>query len=365
MTDTPKILVVDDQEINRIVLGEILRRQGYLVLEASNGPDARKLASAEEPDVILLDVMMPGEQGFETCRKLKANPDTADITVIFVSAVFNIDSKMEGFNSGAVDYITKPFHAVEVAARVRLHLRLARAQSQLAIMQAQRLQEIAQAQAEILVDPSELPDAKFAVARRSIAEAGGDFYEVLPLGRGRYCYLVADVSGHGLKASFTTAALKALTAQNATAVNTPAETLKTMNSVLRRIMADGSHITACYVNVNRQTYITEVICAGHPQVLWFPQDGDPSQAGAPGEPLGVFPSLVLTPDLLKTKPGDRIYVYTDGVVEGEGRTRSEGIAELTAILSGRQGEPLAAGVAFAFEKMAMGSDDALLMGIEL
>ncbi len=364
ITHTPKILIVDDQEINRIVLAEILKRQGYAVIEAENGPSARERAREELPDLILLDVMMPGEQGFDTCRLLKKDPYTADIVVIFVSAVYNVESKVEGLNAGAVDYVTKPFHATEIAARVRLHLRLAMAQKELALVQAQKLEALAAAQRSIFPDPGDLPDAGFAVVRRSFAEAGGDFYDVIELGKGRHSYMVADVSGHGLGVSLTTAALKALTSQNVTAINSPGEALKTMNSVLRRILEDGRHVTACMVEVNRNTNQAEIICAGHPPALFSAAEGF-IELGQPGEPLGAFPALVVESVTTRVKRGDRLYVYTDGLIESPVTSRSDGLAELKKRLAAKSNVPLKETLESVFRELDSGTDDALLMGIEV
>lgn len=361
----PKILIVDDQEINRIVLGEILRRQGYATIEAENGPEARQKAESENPDLILLDVMLPGEQGFETCRILKKNPSTADITVIFVSAVFNIDSKIEGFNAGAVDYITKPFHATEVVARVRLHLRLAKAQSELAFHQAQKLKDLAKAQEHIFPVPEQIPEAMFSVARHSVDEAGGDFYDVIGLGTWRHAYMVADVSGHGMGASIATAALKALTSQNITALNTPADSMKTINTVLGRVLGGKAHITACLAEINRNTHQAEIICAGHHPALFVAASGEAHELGQPGEPLGAFPALVIQPVTVKYRNGDRIYLYTDGMIEKNGATRSEGLQLLKNILIASRDIPVGEATPKALALTGLKTDDALLLGIQL
>lgn len=119
-----KILIVDDVPKNIQVLGSILMKEKYNISFASNGNDAIRLASENEVDLILLDVMMPGIDGFETCNRLKANESTADIPVIFMTALSETSDKIKGFESGAVDYITKPYEAGEVLARVKTHLTL-------------------------------------------------------------------------------------------------------------------------------------------------------------------------------------------------------------------------------------------------
>lgn len=365
MQKSPRILVADDREINRLVLGEILRRQGYEIIEAENGAEARKLAVDTAPDLILLDIMMPGEEGTQTCRLLKENPATADIPVIIVSALSDVTKKIESFDVGAVDYITKPFHAVEIAARVRLHLRLSRAQNELANMQAQRLAEIADAQREIISAPENDQEARCFVERRSLAEASGDFHDVIALSPRSYFYFVADVSGHGLKASYTTAALKALTSQNATAINTPQETLKSMNAVLHRILGEGNHVTGVCAVINRATEKVEVVCAGHPPAMRLSGNGAVTEIGAPGDPLGAYHSVVLHSQTIHANPGERIYLYTDGLIESEGRVRSEGSRLLAGLIKETATLSMAESVKEIFSRLASTNDDATLMGIEI
>ncbi len=122
MPPAAKILVVDDTPINMKILSYILVANQFEVLVAQDGERALLIAESKEPHLILLDIMMPGIDGFETCRRLKAQPRTKDIPVIFITALTENESKVKGFEVGAVDYITKPFQREEVLARVKVHL---------------------------------------------------------------------------------------------------------------------------------------------------------------------------------------------------------------------------------------------------
>lgn len=122
----PTILVVDDTQQNVQVLTQMLRGKQYKVLAAFNGEDAIALLSRKAPDLILLDVMMPGMDGFETCREIRKEPAYDDIPIIFLSALSDVEAKVKALESGGVDYITKPFQQLEVLARIELHLRLRR-----------------------------------------------------------------------------------------------------------------------------------------------------------------------------------------------------------------------------------------------
>ncbi len=121
-----KVLLADDVPENLSVLTAALEPEGYEVLAAPSGAAALKVAGRARPDLILLDIMMPGMDGLETCRRLKNDPATRDIPVIFITARAEMDSLVGGFEAGAVDYIVKPFQTGEVLSRTATHLRLAR-----------------------------------------------------------------------------------------------------------------------------------------------------------------------------------------------------------------------------------------------
>lgn len=118
------LLIVDDTPANLGVLFDLLGNAGYRVLVAQNGESAIRKAEYALPDLILLDVQMPGIDGFETCRRLKANPTTQEIPVIFLTALSGVDNKIKGFSLEAVDYLTKPIQHEEALVRINLHLKL-------------------------------------------------------------------------------------------------------------------------------------------------------------------------------------------------------------------------------------------------
>lgn len=122
--NSQSILIVDDNPNNLEVLSETLTRSGFQVAVAIDGESAIEQVQYDRPELILLDVMMPGIDGFETCRRLKKNPATCEIPIIFTTALSDTENKVQGFSLGAVDYVTKPFQQEEVLARVRVHLQL-------------------------------------------------------------------------------------------------------------------------------------------------------------------------------------------------------------------------------------------------
>jgi len=120
-----KILVVDDSLVNLAMLDEVLERNHFYVLLANNGERALETARKQRPTIILLDVVMPGWDGYETCRRLKQDPELQSIPVLFLSGLGEIENKVRAFQAGAVDYVSKPFQEEELLARVRTHVELA------------------------------------------------------------------------------------------------------------------------------------------------------------------------------------------------------------------------------------------------
>jgi len=118
------ILIVDDTPINLGVIVDYLESYGFGIRIARSGENALKRVHYDQPDIILLDVLMPGVDGFETCRRLKADASTKDIPVIFMTSLTSPEDKVKGFEVGAVDYVTKPLHQEEVLARITTHLRM-------------------------------------------------------------------------------------------------------------------------------------------------------------------------------------------------------------------------------------------------
>jgi signal transduction histidine kinase len=144
LSQTMNILLVDDNPTNLKVLFEAIGGYGWKALMATDGESAIEQAEYAQPDLILLDVMMPGIDGFETCRRLKANPITENIPIIFMTALSETTDKVKGLEIGAVDYITKPFQKEEVIARLKLHLKLSLLTRNLEQQVEQRTAELTQ-----------------------------------------------------------------------------------------------------------------------------------------------------------------------------------------------------------------------------
>jgi formate hydrogenlyase transcriptional activator len=164
----PTVLVIDDDPASVGALLECLRRESFRVLVAQDGTSGIERAEYARPDLILLDVMMPDMNGYETCRRLKSSVDTAQIPVIFLSALSDTYEKLEGFTVGAVDYLTKPFQYEEVLARVRAQLRLRQYEHALAQANRQLESKVEERTAELQTALSELGRLKERIEAENV-----------------------------------------------------------------------------------------------------------------------------------------------------------------------------------------------------
>lgn len=339
--NTPTILVVDDTPTNLDVLQSVLQLEGFRTLAASDGAAASELSRSQQPDLILLDVMMPGETGFETCSRLKSDPATADIPIIFLSALDDVKSKVAGLKIGGVDYIAKPVHGEEVLARVRVHLRIRDTNRALVAQHRARLEQLRDAQQAILVRPDDCPEANFAIYYKPLEEAGGDFYDVVPLGAGIFAYFVADISGHGVSAAFLTSAVKALLRQYAGPLFSPEDTMRGVDAVMGQMLGEEQYLTACYARLNRQTRRLTVVSAGHPPLILVSRGGVPETVELDSDPLGVFGAATLHRRDLRVSAGDRFFLYSDGLIESTaGSGRREGLERLVDACVRHRAAPL-------------------------
>jgi two-component system, LuxR family, sensor kinase FixL len=120
--ETPhRILLVDDDPTNLQILHQVLGGRGYKLIIAKSGEDALKIAERMKPHLVLLDIMMPGIDGYETCKRLKENPETSNAAIIFLSAMDNPEDKKKGLEMGAIDFIQKPFQSDHVIATVQTY----------------------------------------------------------------------------------------------------------------------------------------------------------------------------------------------------------------------------------------------------
>ncbi|BAO45468.1 HD-GYP domain-containing protein [Thiolapillus brandeum] len=177
------ILIVDDRPENLRLLESFLVAEGYQVRTAMNGEMALLSMSARVPDLVLLDIRMPGMDGYEVCRQLKSNPDTMGVPIIFVSAQDDTHAKVEAFKSGGVDYISKPFANEEVIARVRTHLQLVEYQHNLEFRIQEGVQEISKLNEELELTQNEMVFTLGALMEKRDIETGKHVQRVAEFSR--------------------------------------------------------------------------------------------------------------------------------------------------------------------------------------
>jgi phosphoserine phosphatase RsbU/P len=313
------ILIVDDTPINIGVISGALK-DSYKTKVATNGGKALALASAEEkPDLILLDIVMPGMDGYEVCSRLKADPATSEIPVIFLTGQTSAEEETRGFEVGAVDYIHKPFSPAVVKARVRSHILLREARAQLASQLLALNTELEMArQIQLSILPHsipKLPDLEIAAHFLPMTSVAGDFYDFIRIDDKHIGILIADVSGHGLPSALIASMLQvALTGQAGHAAE-PAKVLLGLN---RALCGKFTHnfVTAAYVYVDLQKNLMRYAGAGHPPVLqWRNTAGKTVQILENGLILGMFEEASYEALEFLLDPGDRYVLYTDGVLE--------------------------------------------------
>src|SRR5262249_7620914 len=210
MTDLSesRVLIVDDIKANVDVLVHALG-DDYKLSVALNGESALRSAEKNPPDLVLLDIMMPGMDGYEVCRRLRASPRTREVPIMFLSALEDVVNKARGFEVGGNDYLTKPFEVLEVKARVHSLLRAKAYSDAVKEKLASELRIARDIQLGIL--PSDVSAATLGTGLEAAAvleparAVGGDLYEVLPADD-RVVVVVGDVSGKGIPAALFMAA---------------------------------------------------------------------------------------------------------------------------------------------------------------
>src|SRR5215471_9312043 len=199
-----RVLLVDDAKANIDILVEGLKAD-YKLSIALNGEMALQAAARTPPDLVLLDILMPGMDGYEVCRRLRQMPETAEVPIMFLSSLEDVQNKTRGFEAGANDYLTKPFEMLEVKARVRSLLK-AKAYSDAVKEQiASELKVAREIQMGMLphdfTGPEQAYGVSFGAVLEPAREVGGDLYGVCAAGPERLLVFLGDVSGKGIPAS--------------------------------------------------------------------------------------------------------------------------------------------------------------------
>ncbi len=318
-----RILIVDDTPANIQTLSGILKEKGYQLSVATNGKQALQVLEKIHPDLILLDVMMPEMDGFETCRQIKKSETLNDIPIIFLTAKTDTADIVAGFEIGAVDYVAKPFNPSELLARINTHLTI----DQLRRSLAEKNEELARAQKReremayrvqsqlIPLTMPDIPGWEFAAHWQPAREVSGDFYDFI---RNNQCHdvIIADVSGKGMPAALFMASIRSIVRAKATASLSPAESLTQANALICADAARGMYVTVFYVEINAETQVLTYVNAGHNPPFWYKGSERQIHELAPsGTVVGLIPTMQCVQQQIKVNHGDLIMMYTDGFTE--------------------------------------------------
>ena len=344
-TEPVTVLLVDDVAENLQAANSILKDE-YKIRIATSGAKALELTRVKPPpSLILLDVTMPEMDGYEVCSRLKADPETQNIPVIFLTGMTEVEDETRGFQVGAVDYIHKPFSPAIVRARVRTHLMLRQAREQLAgqLNALNRELEMAR-QIQLSILPRESPGItglEITPRYLPMSSVAGDFYDFIAVDNKHLGVLVADVSGHGLPAALIASMLQvALTAQVGHAAD-PGRVLSGLNQSLCGKFQQN-FVTAAYLFIDLEERAIHYAGAGHPPlIMWSETSAATQEFCENGLFLGQFPEAEYSAVKIPAGSGDCCLLYTDGVLEARnpaaeqfGRDRLHAFLKSNASLPG-------------------------------
>jgi serine phosphatase RsbU (regulator of sigma subunit) len=345
------VLVVDDTPTNIQVLMETLK-DDYRIIAAVSGKRALQLAASDPPpDIILLDVMMPEMDGYEVCAGLKADAETRDIPIIFITAKSETQDETKGLALGAVDYITKPISPPVVQARVKNHLELKQAREILKnqnVILEQRVQErttevlelqqvefdlraakekvdnelniAAQIQKNIL--PSQFPaypdrkEFELHALMQPARYVGGDFYDFFFVDDTTLALVMADVSDKGVPAALFMMVSRTLIHSLAVDNRSPSVVLEKANNILCRNNESGMFVTVFLAFYDTSSGKLTATNGGHSASLIIDPDGVSREwAHTHGAALGFMEDLPYKEETMYLEAGQTMFLYTDGVTE--------------------------------------------------
>jgi len=314
-----RILIVDDARENLDILVEGLKGHYKLSL-ALNGEAALATAARTTPDLVLLDIMMPGIDGYEVCRRLRENPATAEIPIMFLSSLEQLADKTRGFEAGGNDYLTKPFEMPEVKARVRSLLK-AKAYGDAVKEQIAGDLRIARTIQMGMLPQDFAPfeaayGVEFGAVLEPAREVGGDLYGVCAAGPDRLVVFLGDVSGKGIPASMFMVRAISLARLLARDIAEPERILARLNDELSEDNPSMMFVTFLCAVFEPATGALAIANAGHCRPLVL-RPGEPPQPVFPklGTALGFEPDLEFERIDLTLAPGDTLILYSDGVTE--------------------------------------------------
>lgn len=356
------LLAEDDPGVGRFVDG-ILREAGYTVVRAADGVEAMERVKQSPPDLIVLDVLMPRRDGLEVLRSVRQNPDTSQIPVIMLTQKAMIEDRVRGLESGADDYMPKPFAPQELL--VRIHALLKRSEKLRALgplmgvlgdwFSVQGIEQLGheldtarEIQSRLL--PPALPNlagVEIGAALWPTKHVGGDFYDFLPMPAG-VGFAVGDVAGKGIPAALVMVMIRSLLRATAWELSEPGKIVERVNQFLYRDLPPSMFVSMVFgvlsLGGGRRL---RLINAGHVNPLFMRRAKRPQSLEMGGPVLGAFPEASYSHEEVLLQTGDVVVFCTDGVVEARDSSgQALGVDGLSALVESRRGDP-AQGIATA------------------
>lgn len=325
-----KILVVDDIEQNVELISRYLINAGYDVITANSGSMAIKKAKLLQPDLIILDIMMPNISGYDVCKILKSNEDTKYISILVITALDSKDTKVRAFEAGADDFITKSFDKMTLLSKVKSLLRIKHLSDQLKKQYAElqeknnimdyQLKMAKQIQQSLIQEANfSVNDVKFTSRYIPALDVGGDVYDIIKLNEDSVGVFIADVSGHGISAALLTSMVKMLFRNLVSACPEPDKLLSQMNREFINVFANkitDVYASAFYAKIDTKNRIIHYSNAGQALPLFVRScDDTVEELNINGLPIGLMEDSSY--DLKSTvfEKGDVILFYTDGLCD--------------------------------------------------
>ncbi len=314
-----RVLLVDDAKANLDILVEGLKSDHKLSL-ALNGEMALQVAARTPPDLVLLDIVMPGLDGYEVCRRLRRQPETAEVPIMFLSSLEEVQNKTRGFEAGANDYLTKPFDMLEVKARVRSLLKAKAYTDAVKEQIASELRVARDIQMGMLPHDFSEVEKSYGIGLAAVLEpareVGGDLYGVCPAGPERLVVFLGDVSGKGIPAALFMARAVSLARLLSREIAEPERILARLNDELSADNPSGMFVTFLCAVFEPGSRRLALANAGHCRPVLLPAAQPPSWAVERlGTALGFEPGLEFERTQLALREGDALIFYTDGVTE--------------------------------------------------
>lgn len=321
------ILIVDDEAINLRFLEIMLSQAGYNLLKGIDGEEAVQLAKEHNPDLIIMDVNMPGIDGIEACKQIKSDPNLTLTPIILVTSHQETEVEVLGFDSGADEYIIKPPKRPELLARVRAQLRSR--DLQYALLQAKKtiqddLDQVGSIQRSFL--PAKFPqhpNIEFGHFYGPCQSAGGDYFDVIEISNSHLGLLIADVTGHGAPAAVVMAITHTLMHSFMSTFQYPSTVLKVANEKLNAHLAPTFYVTMFYSVLNLQTMTLRYASAGHEPMMLYRAKSNSVEwlKTEQGFPLKLMASDDFDEKEVNIEIGDKLILYTDGMIERRNEQR--------------------------------------------